>query len=436
MDSQNLVIRLDNDSKYSDLEFVIEQANDLTFEMDNLAVIDITEDLKKELVVKPAMQQQVIVPEGRDVFSKVIVEPVELPFVDVSDTTATADTVTEGKTFYDASGQKVVGTRGADMLQAKVDSMGGKYLFYYYTGNDLDFAKDLDISNVTDMSSAFSNCKNVKDFSVIENWDWSNVKTAQTMFANCTFTEAPNIDMSNVENANNAFQYCYSLKSMPQYNLSKATSLNGFALNCTQLENMPQLNLASAKSLVQFMSYCTKIKTLPEMNTSNVENFSSFASGAGVLEAFTQDTRNATNTSSMFYYCSKLETVNMDMRKVTNANYMFGYCLKLTNLALKNINVALQIGSGTTWGHLLTLDSLINTVQELWTGTASRTLTMATASKTKLASVYVKLVDITDEMRGQDEFIDKKLPFAVCESTDEGAMLITDYAKLKNWTIA
>ena len=38
-------------------------------------------------------------------------------------------------------------------------------------------------------------------------------------------------------------------------------------------------------------------------------------------------------------------------------------------------------------------------------------------------------------MRAEDDLIDEKLPFEVCESADEGGMLTTDYVGLKNWSI-
>lgn len=70
--------------------------------------------------------------------------------VDLSQTTATADDVLEGKEFYDASGEKVAGTY-KDMLQARVDADGCEYLFYYYGKATVDFIKNLDTSKSTSM---------------------------------------------------------------------------------------------------------------------------------------------------------------------------------------------------------------------------------------------------------------------------------------------
>ena len=64
-------------------------------------------------------------------------------------------------------------------------------------------------------------------------------------------------------------------------------------------------------------------------------------------------------------------------------------------------------------------------------------MTFGTANTAKLENVYVKLIDITDDMRAEDEYIDNKAPFEVCESTDEGAMLVTEYVTtVKNWKLA
>jgi hypothetical protein len=64
-----------------------------------------------------------------------------------------------------------------------------------------------------------------------------------------------------------------------------------------------------------------------------------------------------------------------------------------------------------------------------------------------LETVYVKSIAITDAVRERfeimegvvienDDLIDEKLPFVVCEPTDEGATLITEYVLLKNWQVA
>ena len=113
-----------------------------------------------------------------------------------------------------------------------------------------------------------------------------------------------------------------------------------------------------------------------------------------------------------------------------NAKYvydMFNGCSKLTYLKLLNIKVNLKIGSGTYDGHLIEKDCLIQIISELIDTGSSKTLTMGTINTAKLSDTYVKLLE--DDGTG-------KYPFEVCESTNEGAMTITDYCTAKNWTLA
>lgn len=327
--------------------------------------------------------------DGVDGYSSV---DVNVPTPDLSQTTATADTVMEGKEFFNASGEKVAGTY-KDMLQARVDATNScNYLFADYTGDNIDFAKNLDMSKVTKASRMF-------EYSKIQNlpkeWDLSGVKEAVSMFSHATTKAPEEWDFSGLENANALYSYWEGTGELRVY-----------ARNATNFQ-----------SLIYYANKVTKIDLV--------------------------DTPKATTFSSSFRDATALETVEgMNCVSVTNSSYLsttFYGCYKLTNLTIKNVRVSLQIGSGTSWGHLLTLDSLLNTIKELWTntGTKTLTLTMGTANTAKLADVYVKLIDITDEMRAEDEYIDNKAPFEVCESTDEGAMLITEYmTTVKNWQLA
>lgn len=98
----------------------------------------------------------------------------------------------------------------------------------------------------------------------------------------------------------------------------------------------------------------------------------------------------------------------------------------------------MEIGSGSSWGHLLDDPTIINTAKELWdlTGATSRTLTVATAVSAKLDTIYVKLIDATEEMIANDPNITSKKPCEVCSETDEGAMTLREYIVSKNWTIS
>ena len=138
--------------------------------------------------------------------------------------------------------------------------------------------------------------------------------------------------------------------------------------------------------------------------------------------------------NNMFNGCSLIEELPpLSIYQVTSNYYASDVVKNCTNLKVvnfKNIRVDLQLASGDTYGHLLTVDSLVNTCKECIADTKSHTLTIGNVNIDKLANVYVRL---TDEPEEYSAF--SKKPCEVCEATDEGAMTITDYMALKRWNI-
>lgn len=205
---------------------------------------------------------------------------------------------------------------------------------------------------------------------------------------------------------------------------------------------------------------------LAGLDTSPVENFDYFADSLEGTDSLELD---VTNTKTMKYAfrnssikslylrnmgknnivmnymlqgCASLETlvgVNLINSSTGTISLTFGGCTELKNLEVANIKQTFTIGSVGAYGDKLTLESLVNTIKELWDFSSSssiKKLTMGATNLAKLTDVYVKLVDVTDEMLANDPYADQKKPCVVCESTDEGAMLITEYATSKNWQLA
>lgn len=263
---------------------------------------------------------------------------------------------------------------GTDMLQARVDETKScAYLFYRYKGNNSNIVKNLNTTGVTSMEYMFSVC------SFLTNLDVSNLNTV-------------------------------SVTSM-YYMLSDCTSLTSLDLS--------RWNTSSVKSMYNMFGTCTNLTEL---------DLSSF------------NTSEVTSMSQMFKNCNALQNIIgvLDLIKCTSLSNMFQNCTNLTTVTLKNIKKALTIGSGTSYGTLLTDDTIVNTFKELHdlTGSTTQTLTLSTPSKARTEAIYVKLIDITDEMRAEDPYIDNKKPCVVCESTDEGAMTLKEYGISKNWNIA
>jgi surface protein len=173
-------------------------------------------------------------------------------------------------------------------------------------------------------------------------------------------------------------------------------------------------------------------------DTRNVTSMADLFSGcSSLVKVPLLDTRNVTNMYNTFNGCSALtEIPSFDVRNVTNLFGAFSLCAALTYVRLRNISASVQVCSGSAWGHLIGLDNIIYLIRELRDTGSEKTLTVGSANLAKLASVYVKTIEVTDAMRAEDDLVVEKRPFVLCNSTEEGAKLITNYVAEKNWKLA
>ncbi len=115
-------------------------------------------------------------------------------------------------------------------LQAMIDQTNScMYLFYEYTGDNVDFIAGLDTSNVTDMSEMFYKCQNL--------------------------TTIPQLDTGRVTNMSEMFYTCRHLTTIPQLDVSKVTNMSYMFDYCDNLTKISMLNIGTNLDI----HYCTKM---------------------------------------------------------------------------------------------------------------------------------------------------------------------------------
>lgn len=429
------------------MDFNVKLIKPQTFSVKATNIIKI-EPPQESITVKSTGTKQVIVATDK-LFNKITVDEFKLQDKVVVPTSK--EQIIQPDEGYDALKVVSVGAIPKDMLQQMVDQTTTLSMFKNFTGTKLELSS-LDVSHITNGEQAFNYCTNLETLD-IRGWTPHFQNSLANIFSNCRKLKTLDLntwDVSNVMYLNYAFYQCYALETLNinNWDVSNVTNLSAtfeYCYNLTALD-VSKWDISKVTSLLYTFADCQALQTLDvsNWNTSNVTNMNhmfSYCRKLTSLDLSNWNTSKVTDMSYMFNNCSDLTNIigEINLLNVTKVNSMFYYCNALQTVTLKNIKINLQIGSGTSYGTKLTTDTLTNTIQELWdnTGeTTAKTLTVSTTSKGILDTLYVKLIPITDEMRANDPYIDNKKPFEICESTDEGAMLITDYATTqKNWTI-
>lgn len=333
---------------------------------------------------------------------------------DQSDATATSKDIIKGKTAY-VNNKRIKGTFIDGLQRICTVTKSLSYVFADYQATDIDeIVRQLDTSEVTNWYSAFSGASSAVDLS--------------------------GLDLSSATTLASTFQNCVSLRKLPLAKVSSVTYLGSTFLGATSLAAVPEIDGSRVSGMDNAYYKCSSLKTIPEANLKlaqgNVNCFRAFSECVNLedLSAFDAQTSNC---GLLCDNCVSLKSFGtIDLRTYTSGSYnvekMFSRCYNLERVKPRNIPSSLSFGDCP---HL-TNDIVVGIANELIVPTStSQNLTLHTITANKLDNIFVKLIDITDEMRAEDDFIDKKLPCEVCGAEDEGAMSLREYILSKKWTI-
>ena len=261
----------------------------------------------------------------------------------------------------------------------------------------------LNTANITDMSSMFQKCSNLK-FLDFTNFDTKNVSNMYFMFNGCstlTSLDLTNFNTKNVSNMYGMFCDCSKLTSLDltNFNTAKVTNMGNMFLGCSNLTSLDLTNFNTAKvtDMHGMFKGCSALTSLDltNFNTAEVRDMNRMfnmldESSTALTTIYVSDnfvTTNVQNGENMFKNCTKLKGFQKYFLLDTDhqyANYKTGYFTKLVgkngeekigavgktlateNLVLddgkdfvayekfaaKNASYSRTMNAGTTWGTL------------------------------------------------------------------------------------
>ena len=216
----------------------------------------------------------------------------------------------------------------------------------YSNNKDVRYAKMLDTSQVTNMSSKFYDCTRLTSIPTL---DTSKVTDMRYMFVSCSsLTTIPALDTSQVTRMGNMFYDCKDLITIPTLDTSQVTDMSQMFQGCTSLTSLPALNTSRVTNMYRMFNGCSRLTSIPALDTSKVTNMKNMFQGCTSLTTIPAlDTSQVTDMSAMFGDCTSLTTIPaLDTSQVTSMGYMFSKCTSLTSIE------SIDFSSCTSTGYM------------------------------------------------------------------------------------
>ncbi len=242
----------------------------------------------------------------------------------------------------------------------------------YSIMEEIQGIKYLNTSNVEEMNSMFSLCKNLKALDV-SHFDTKNVKNMSWMFSNCTGVghfDISNFVTQNVTDMSYMFSNCRSLTSLDfsNFDTSNVTNLTNMFSSCSGLTSLDLSNFdtSNVSHMSGLFHNCTNLMTIyvneGKWSTENVtwgasmfSNCISVVGGSGtVYDADHIDydyARIDGGTDAPGYLTEKLENVPIEVSKAKQVAYCSNQNLDFSNMNELKAYVATGYDktTGTIW---------------------------------------------------------------------------------------
>lgn len=190
--------------------------------------------------------------------------------------------------------------------------------------------KDIDISNTISLDYAFLNSKR-SDFSGINEWDTSRIKSMRSMFSRCDgFNEKLSFDTSSVEDFSYMFFECEKLNQEIEFDTRSAKYFEAMFYGCTKFNQKINFDFSNAINTCDMFKDCISFNQ--EINASNSKELLATCSMFSGCKSFDSkvmlDTSKVHNMAEMFRNCVKFnQKLDFNTCSLANIREMFRDCV-------------------------------------------------------------------------------------------------------------